>query len=783
MSTTLPSCSDASARAEAIAQRCEKAALHGDSWQAHCPSHDDANPSLSIAAKDGKVLLHCFAGCAPEAVVAALGLTMAELFVKGPAQSNRHKRIEKVYDYYDAQGTLVHETVRYADKSFRQRRPDPANPAKRIWNIQGITLVLYHLPQVLQAVRDGKLIYLCEGEKDVENLQWFLGTSAAATCNPMGAGKWRRHYGEWLRDAYVVILPDNDDVGKEHAATVADALHGIAASLKVVELSGVPEKGDVSDWLAQGHTRAELEQLVEAAPLWAPESVLEDAHRRRNGQTQDAGREPADLQQAGPSSTSLADEDYPYGDAYNALALVRAHGHNLRYCTAWKSWLTWTETHWQRDTTGLVLRWQRQTVQALGAQLPGMDKDETKALLAHIKSSLNTTRLKAAIEQAHSWEGMSLAPEAFDTDVWLLNCANGTVDLRAGAIRSHRQDDLITKCLPIAYKPDAQCPTWERFLWRIMGGSQDKDTPDMSVGQLAARQAADDRARALISFLQRAIGYSLTGSTREQCVFILHGPTKTGKSTFLGTLRALLGPYARQADMESFMHKDRQEVRNDLADLAGSRFVCALESQEGRRLAESLIKQMTGGVDHIKARFLFQEYFEYQPQFKVFLGTNHKPVIKDTDSAIWERIRLVPFTVQIPKPERDKTLDEQLQKELPGILAWAVKGCLEWQHLDELGEPEAVSTATANYRSDMDIIARFLEECCITDKPDIAKVKASALARAYQAWCKRTGEVPLANRALITDLEERGYTRKLTHANQYYWHGLGLVDIGEDRQE
>jgi putative DNA primase/helicase len=162
----------------------------------------------------------------------------------------------------------------------------------------------------------------------------------------------------------------------------------------------------------------------------------------------------------------------------------------------------------------------------------------------------------------------------------------------------------LTKCLDTDYLPNAQCEEWKSFLWKIL-----------------------DHNQTLIDFVQRAIGYSLTGSTREQCLFILHGPTKTGKSTFLMTLRALLGPYGQQADMASFMHKERDEVRNDLAALAGSRVVCALEAQEGRRLAEALIKQLTGGVDVIKARFLFQEYFEYTPQFKVFLGTNHKPII------------------------------------------------------------------------------------------------------------------------------------------------------------
>jgi putative DNA primase/helicase len=308
-----------------------------------------------------------------------------------------------------------------------------------------------------------------------------------------------------------------------------------------------------------------------------------------------------------------------------------------------------------------------------------------------------------------------------------------------------------------------------------MGGSLGEDTEEMSASQLEERSKADETARALVAFLQRAIGYSLTGSTREQCLFLLHGPTKTGKSTFLNTLRTLLGPYSQQADMESFMHKDRAEVRNDLADLAGSRFVCAIESQEGKRLSENLIKQLTGGTDGIKARFLFQEHFTFLPQFKIYLGTNHKPVIKDTDSAIWERIRLVPFIVQIPKEERDKTLDDKLRAELPGILAWAVRGCLDWQARGELREPDAVIEATAGYRSEMDDIGRFLIEACFLDEH--YRTQATLLLKAYHQWC---GQTILTGKAFAKELNDRGYASKRTERGNF-WQGIGLPSDAADQ--
>jgi putative DNA primase/helicase len=287
----------------------------------------------------------------------------------------------------------------------------------------------------------------------------------------------------------------------------------------------------------------------------------------------------------------------------------------------------------------------------------------------------------------------------------------------------------------------------------------------------------------LIVFLQRALGYSLTGSTREQCFFLLHGPTKTGKSTFVNIAKAALGPYATQAETSTFLHKDRETVRNDLADLAGMRLVAAIETDEGKRLAEALIKQLTGGTDTVKARFLFEEYFEYRPQFKVFLATNHLPKITARDDAIWERVHRIPFLVQIPKQDRDKQLEDKLRSELPGILAWMVRGCRAWQQDDDLQVPAIVTQSTQQYRDEMDTLAPFLEECCHTGDPAHVKVKAPVLASAYHTWCKRTGERPLANTDLIAALEDRGYTRERGHANQYYWYGVGLVDTSDARYE
>lgn len=716
----------------------------GGRWQAHCPAHEDTTPSLSL--REGRdrygqpcTLLKCHAGCSLEALCTALGITPRQLFAvsriaSSPATSPRHRApdtlgdVVATYDYQAVNGTLLFQVVRYFPKTFRQRRPDPHDPARWIWNLKGIRPVLYRLPEILTAVQHGETIWIAEGEKDVHRL---VALGVSATCNPMGAGKWFPHYRETLRGAHCIVLPDNDDPGRQHATQVAHSLHGVAASVKVLALPDLPPKGDVSDWIKAGGTAAALHHLAAATLLWTPQVA-------------------GDMT---PSSQGLrlpSPDVVPYSDTYNAEHFAQDHAAALRYCYPWKTWLVWTGTHWHRDETGAVMQCAKQTIKHLALRMTALDDPrDLQQLAQHIQRSLSLPRLKAMVELAQSEPGMPILPTALDTDPWLLNCRNGTLDLRTGILRPHAQADGLTKCLPVNYDPQARCPTWMAFLARIMDGQTD-----------------------LVTFLQRAVGYALTGDTSEHVLFLLHGTGRNGKSTFLETLHALLGDYAKQTDFLTFLARDHDTVRNDLADLQGARFVAAVEVEEGRRLAENLVKQVTGG-DRIKARFLYQEYFEYVPQFKVFLACNHKPVIRGTDLAIWERIRLIPFTVTIPKAERDKHLLTTLRQELPGILAWAVQGCLDWQQ-HGLGEPPAVVQATGAYRAEMDLLGQFLEDQTVIGTH--VQVASIDLYSAYTTWCEANGELPMSKKALGSRLLERGFapTRLGPHQARG-WQGLGLV--------
>jgi P4 family phage/plasmid primase-like protien len=431
----------------------------------------------------------------------------------------------------------------------------------------------------------------------------------------------------------------------------------------------------------------------------------------------------------------------PYSDYTNALAFVRDRGAHLRYCYPWGKWLVWSGTHWEQDTSGTVLRWAKDTIKRLARHAEDLDDlSAIGALLKHVKASLATAKLKAMAESAQSELGIPVQLEDLDRDPWGLNVANGTLNLRTGALQPHTPTDLLTRCLSVRYDPHAVCPTWDAFLDRIMAGNT-----------------------TLIRFLQRAVGYGLTGVFREHVLLILWGSGRNGKSTFLNTLRFLLGPYAMKAPSELLMVSNSDRHPTERADLFGKRFVAAIETEQGRRLAEVFVKEATGG-DPIRARRMREDFWEFPPTHKVFLATNHKPVITGTDNAIWERMRLVPFTVTIPPAERDTTLPDKLAAELPGILAWAVRGCQAWQQ-EGLGDPDEIHQATAGYRAEMDVLGGFIEECCLTG--DHYRVKAATLYNTYKHWCEQNGEHIEGQRHWGIALTERGFERYTNNGTWY----------------
>jgi len=435
-------------------------------------------------------------------------------------------------------------------------------------------------------------------------------------------------------------------------------------------------------------------------------------------------------------------------DLENARRFAGAYGESVRWVAKWRHWLVWDGQRWRPDDTGDVPRRAKELVRGLYESASKVkDSAKRRQQIVHARAAQQAGRIGGMLELAKSEPGITVIPDRLDTDPWLLNVENGTLDLRCGELRSHRGEDLITKLAPAAYEPQATCPTWEAFLKRVLAG--------------------DDQ---LIHWLQKVVGYSLTGDAREQCLFIAWGLGANGKSTLFNTVAGVVGGYAQHTPTSTLLVKRSETIPNDLARLYGARLVTAAEAECNRDLAEALVKQLTGG-DKVAARFLHGEFFEFVPKFKVFLGVNQRPTIRGTDHAIWRRIRLIPFTVTISEEEQDKELPEKLRGEKAGILRWAVEGCLAWQR-EGLKAPKAVTDATTEYRDEMDTVGPFLDECCTRDPA--SEVPVGKLYDAYSDWCVTNGDRPMSKRDFGARLTEKGLERGRRKGGRF-WRGLAVT--------
>lgn len=524
----------------------------------------------------------------------------------------------------------------------------------------------------------------------------------------------------------------------------------------VMEAQGLDAPGALA-WLREAFPSAGIE------PPRAAKPASKASKRATSKASPEPTPEPAhvDIEPSDEAQLGLDPWRYHCTDTGNAERLVALHGRDIRYCTKWGKWLAWDGRRWAEDEHNVTRHRAKLTALSIyreAGALTGIDERSQarrKELAAWASKSEARDRREAMVALAQSEPGISISPTVLDADPWLLNVENGTLDLRTGELRPHRREDLITKLAPVVYDPRAEAPTFLAFLDTITKGDKE-----------------------LQSFLQRFFGFSLTGETIEHLLVSCWGQGSNGKSTLLKTFLRLLGDYAYQAPADLLMAKKNDAHPTDKAGLFKKRLVCCLETPPGRAMDETQMKALTGG-DLVTARRMREDFWTFEPTHKLIIATNHKPQVRTTDHGTWRRQKLVPFTVEIPKGEQDKQLPHKLAAEFPGILRWAVEGCLAWQREGDLGEPKVVREATEAWRDESDPLGAFLASEC--ELGEGFKAEASGLFAAYQRFAVDSDSELMSKQAFGRRLTERGMVSERTKAARL-WAGLRLKPAGKRPQ-
>ncbi|MCB7162451.1 phage/plasmid primase, P4 family [Bacillus subtilis] len=441
------------------------------------------------------------------------------------------------------------------------------------------------------------------------------------------------------------------------------------------------------------------------------------------------------------NSIQKKEQCFSYTDLGNAERLMYEHGGNFRYHIERKKWFYWNGKYWEVDNKNHLKRKAIEVVKGLQNEIEHIQNaDERELFLKHIVRSQSASRIQAMLTLADSVSSdITINESMLDYNEYLLNVANGTINLKMlemygvtdALLSAHNPEDLITQYVDIPFNPDAKCPTWLRFLNDIFMGNQE-----------------------IISYVQRAVGYSLTGSNKKECLFMLYGPKgRNGKSTLEKAIHKLMGDYAGHTDPSTFMKKGNT-ARHTLAEFSGVRFLSTSEVERGEELAVQLIKQITGR-DPIEAERKYEQPFTYIPKFKIWMLTNNKPSIYERRKAIWERIHLIEFNRYFEEHERDKNLDKKLESEMEGILVWALEGCLEWQR-QGLNRPAEVQDAVKRYEEEQDIIGQFISENYDVDtaNEDYWEVP-DRMYQNYKSWCSESGFGCLNKNNFGIEMKER----------------------------
>ena len=426
----------------------------------------------------------------------------------------------------------------------------------------------------------------------------------------------------------------------------------------------------------------------------------------------------------------------PFDSTEDAVALRFSEFHpDLRWCQVWGKWLVWNGAVWTLDQTVHVydqIRVCCRNSSEWDAESPAEKKKFcSAAFIAAVEKLCKSDRRYAAI------------PDQFDADDWIINTPLGLVDLHSGVMATSFPDNYCRKITAVG--PEHDCRRWHEFLAEVTDSDPD-----------------------LINYLQRVVGYCLTGSTREHALFFLYGTGGNGKSVFLDTIMGIMGDYAKTAPMETFTESHNDRHPTELAMLQGARLVVANETEQGKRWAQSRIKSLTGG-DKITARFMRQDFFEYKPKFKLVIAGNTKPKLDTVDEAMRRRFHIIPFTVQIPTENRDRDLTKKLRVEWPGILAWAIEGCLQYQERG-LAPPTTVLDATNSYLESQDVFSEWLETEC--ESAAEYWETPTLLFNAWRKYAEASRERVGVRTAFKERMEAAGYYQRRERIKGRYWVGI-----------
>ena len=686
----------------------------GRQRMATCPAHDDQKPSVSVkSGADGRILLFDHGGCDTDALLAAAGLDWTDVAGGNGRAAPGRPAAEVSWAVRDRNGRLV---------AVHHRR-DLSDGAKRMWWTRGgktglgglrvADLPLYAVDRLGDREPDDKPTFLLEGEPATDAL---LGVGLSAVGTVTGAASAPNTAPlNVLRGRDVVLWADADAAGRGHMRKLAGLLDGIARVRLLLEEG--EDGDDAADWVAARERRDASSIVTELLERVEHEAV-----------------NPEDLEEE--------DGDFDLTD--DGLALELGEGwHDARHVAAWNRWLFFKGSRWVVDeclehmTRGReFLRGKAEAVEA-SAEQSASRLSATKGEALRRWAQAKGAKLRSApgvaqvVGLARSNDVQAARVEQWDRDPWLLGTPAGTVDLRTGTTRDPDRRDYITKTTAVAPAQEGTPkPLWDAFLQQAMQDNEE-----------------------LVAYLQRFAGYALTGSVREHAFVFGYGSGANGKGVLTGALQGALGDYAMTVPTDVLMVSRTERHPTEVARLRGVRLAIGSEIEVGRTWAESRIKALTGG-DRIAARFMRQDFFEFDPTFKLFVVGNHRPSLRSVDEAIRRRLHLVPFAVTIPPRDRDPALPQKLREEWPGILRWAIEGCRRWQE-SGLNPPPAVLDATAEYLSGEDTVGRWLEEC--TRKESNGFAPSRDLFESWKQWAETNGEFVITQKRLGQELGERGY--------------------------